>query len=388
MIKSWVGKTGLSFNWTTNALETLTCISPFVSDLLSVFADIKWPRSFLLWINIKKGKGRKVKISLSKSSSRSIFQRARLDHNFSHSPVTSCKIIPLHMKVIKQSSSFDTESAHWLWWQDKSNPTTHTVPAYLEKSDSSATNGEGCAVKAACPRLWGIHITEKSDSSPLGWFSTQRREAKGLLPLNYGTHTTKLHSSIHPEEPPSPFQTSESTWTWLHNCPRPAARWCLTPSPTLPLSRVALISPGLRLLLSAACAGGKPACLGLCFLLYFQSQGCRNCSMQGCSLAGKSGNPQPRKCRCSIISRVGSALQPLHLPPFPQYNPTYFTAQQRGKHQAPDHQGHFRFLYVSTATPEPSLETALGCTVYPGQKAFLDPLPRTSACSQTHIDHN
>lgn len=186
MIKSWAGNTRLSFNWTTNALETVTCFSPFVSDLLGVFAATKWPRSFLLWINIKKGKGRNVKISLSKSLSHSIFQRAQLDHNFSHSPVTSCKIIPPHMQVIKQSSSFYSESARWLWWQDKSHPTTHTIPAYLEKSDSSATNGEGCAVKATCPRLWGIHIMENSDSPPLGWFSTQVREAKGLLPLNCG----------------------------------------------------------------------------------------------------------------------------------------------------------------------------------------------------------
>lgn len=182
MIKSWVGKTGLSFSWTTNALETLTCFSPFVSDLLSVFADIIWPRLFLLWINIKKGKGRKVKIPLSKSSSHSIFQRPQLDHTFSHSPMTSCKIIPPHTQVIKQSSSSDTESAHGLWWQDKSHPTTHTIPAYLEKRDSSATNGEGCAVKATCPRLWGIHVMENSASPPLGWFSTQVREAKGQVP--------------------------------------------------------------------------------------------------------------------------------------------------------------------------------------------------------------
>lgn len=206
MTKSWVGKTGLSFNWTTNALETRTCFSPFVSDLLSIFADIKWPRSFLLWMNIKKGKGRKVKISLSKSSSHSIFQRAQLDHAFSHSPVTSCKIIPPHMQVIKQSSSFDTESAHWLWWQDKSHPTTHTIPAYLEKSDSSATNGEGCAVRAACPRLWGIHNYGELTLHP--WADSEHKwgRQKVCCPklCMLSTHTTKLHNNPDPEELPKP----------------------------------------------------------------------------------------------------------------------------------------------------------------------------------------
>lgn len=155
MIKSWVGKTGLSFNWTTNALETVTCFSSFISDQPSIFSDIKWPRSFLLWIISKEGKGRKVKISHSTSSSCSIFQRAQLGHNFSHSPMTSCKIIPPHIQVIKQRSSFHTWRAHCLWWQDKSHPTMHRISAYLEKNDTSATNGEGRAVNATCPRLSG-----------------------------------------------------------------------------------------------------------------------------------------------------------------------------------------------------------------------------------------
>lgn len=155
MTKPWVGKTRLSFNWTTNALETWTCFSPFVWDQPNIFSYIKPTRSFLVWIINRKGKGRKVKISLSTSSSHSIFQRAQLDHNFAHSPMTSCKRILPHFQVIKQNSSFHTLSAQCLWSQDKSHPATHTISAYLEKNDTSAMTAEGHGVNAMSPRLWG-----------------------------------------------------------------------------------------------------------------------------------------------------------------------------------------------------------------------------------------
>lgn len=173
MIKPWVGKTRLSFNWTTNALGTPTCFSPFVWDQPNIFSYIKPTRSFLVWIINRKGKGRKVKISLSTSSSHSIFQRAQLARNFSHSPMTSCKIILPHIQVIKQNSSFHTQSAQCPWSQDKSHPATHTTSAYLEKNDISATTAESHAVNAMCPRLWGVHVKENSASPALHCFSAQ-----------------------------------------------------------------------------------------------------------------------------------------------------------------------------------------------------------------------
>lgn len=283
-----------------------------------------------------------MKISLSKSSSRSIFQRAQLDHNLSHSPVTSCKIIPLHMQVIKQSSSFDTESAHRLWWQDKSNPTTHTIPAYLGKSDSSATNGEGCAVKATCPRLWGIHIMENSDSPPLGWFSTQGREAKGLLPLNCGYWV--------------PTQSICTIALIQRSClllPKPREAHVGHGCATAPSHTITSTSPKAGWLLLVEVWG--------CFLLQPVQEGsqlvwdCVSSSIlihmdvgttacRAMASLGRVETPSPRKCRCSIISSPGSAPGnlPLHLPPFPQYNPTYFTAQLRGKHQAPDFKRTFQ----------------------------------------------